>query len=192
MLWLGIWLQLNGPSTRSRSAISNNVLHEQISCTLLPFLLLHIAYIQSFAMLSFLTLCFSLAAVTLASQCNFKLELTVGRGSPDGYERDMIFINGQYPGPLLEINQDDWVEIEVVNNMPFNSSIHYHGQSYITLHNEHSADLNRNTSNSDSLVRWCTWTIAKTHCTWRFVHSQVACRPVWQLLLPRSQPWSNR
>lgn len=78
-------------------------------------------------MLSFLTLCLSLAAVALAGQCHFKLELTVGRASPDGYEREVIFINGQYPGPLLEITQDDWVEVEVVNNMPFNSSIHYHG-----------------------------------------------------------------
>ncbi|KAF1935929.1 hypothetical protein EJ02DRAFT_427971 [Clathrospora elynae] len=39
----------------------------------------------------------------------------------------MILINGQYPGPLLEIRQGDWVEIEVVNNMPFNTSVHAHG-----------------------------------------------------------------
>lgn len=78
-------------------------------------------------MLSFLTLCLSLASVAVAGQCHFRLELTSGKGSPDGFERDMIFINGQYPGPLLEIKQDDWVEIEVVNNMPFTTSMHYHG-----------------------------------------------------------------
>ena len=66
-------------------------------------------------------------AVAAAGQCHFKLELTFGKGSPDGYERDMIFVNGQYPVPTLDIQQDDWVEIEVLNNMPFNSSIHYHG-----------------------------------------------------------------
>lgn len=80
-------------------------------------------------MLSILTLCFSFVVIAIAGQFHFKLELTFKPGSPDGYERDMIFINGQYPGPLLEIQQDDWVEIEVLNSMPFNSSIHYHGQS---------------------------------------------------------------
>ncbi|KAJ4403667.1 hypothetical protein N0V91_006367 [Didymella pomorum] len=78
-------------------------------------------------MLSLLTICLSLAAVAFAGQCHFKLELTWGTGSPDGYTRDMIFVNGEYPGPLLEIQQGDWVEIEVLNSMPFNSSIHYHG-----------------------------------------------------------------
>jgi FtsP/CotA-like multicopper oxidase with cupredoxin domain len=92
-------------------------------------LLLHTAVLLSVAMLSLLTICLSLAAVAFAGQCHFKLELTWGTGSPDGYTRDMIFVNGEYPGPLLEIQQGDWVEIEVLNSMPFNSSIHYHGKS---------------------------------------------------------------
>lgn len=90
-------------------------------------------------MLFFFSLWLSLAAVSLASTCSFKLELTWEKGAPDGFERDMIFINGQYPGPLLEIQQDDWVEVEVVNNLPFNTSIHYHGQSASLAH-EHLTD----------------------------------------------------
>ncbi|KAF2110621.1 multicopper oxidase-domain-containing protein [Lophiotrema nucula] len=39
----------------------------------------------------------------------------------------MFLVNGQFPGPVLEIDQDDWVEITVVNKSPYNSSIHYHG-----------------------------------------------------------------
>ncbi|KAF2830304.1 hypothetical protein CC86DRAFT_378617 [Ophiobolus disseminans] len=39
----------------------------------------------------------------------------------------MIFINGKYPGPLLEIQQDDWVEVEVHNALPFDTTIHFHG-----------------------------------------------------------------
>ncbi|KAF2003681.1 multicopper oxidase [Amniculicola lignicola CBS 123094] len=39
----------------------------------------------------------------------------------------MVFINGQFPGPLLEVEQGEWVEVVVVNHMPFNTSIHYHG-----------------------------------------------------------------
>jgi FtsP/CotA-like multicopper oxidase with cupredoxin domain len=79
-------------------------------------------------MLTLLTLWFSLAAIAFAGQFKYKLELSFRPGAPDGYERDMIFINGKYPGPPLVIQQGDWVEIEVVNNMPFNSSIHYHGK----------------------------------------------------------------
>jgi FtsP/CotA-like multicopper oxidase with cupredoxin domain len=79
-------------------------------------------------MLSFLIAVFlSLPASTRAGTSHFKLELTWGKGAPDGFVRDMIFINGQFPGPLLEIPQGDWVEIEVRNLMPYNSTIHAHG-----------------------------------------------------------------
>jgi len=74
-----------------------------------------------------LALSLSFPAYTIADTANFKLELTWGKGAPDGYEREMIFINGQYPGPLLDVRQDDWVEIEVVNSMPFSTTIHAHG-----------------------------------------------------------------
>jgi FtsP/CotA-like multicopper oxidase with cupredoxin domain len=40
----------------------------------------------------------------------------------------MILINGQFPGPLLEFAQDDWAEITVVNKMPFNTTLHAHGE----------------------------------------------------------------
>jgi FtsP/CotA-like multicopper oxidase with cupredoxin domain len=79
-------------------------------------------------MLSFyIALCLSFPINTLADTSHFRLELTWGKGAPDGHERDMIFTNGQYPGPLLDIQQDDWVEIEVVNLMPFSTTIHAHG-----------------------------------------------------------------
>ncbi|KAH7135775.1 putative laccase TilA [Dendryphion nanum] len=67
------------------------------------------------------------ATLAFAHTSKFTLELTWKVGSPDGFARDMIFINGQFPGPILEINQDDWVEITVVNKLPFNTTIHAHG-----------------------------------------------------------------
>ncbi|KAF2020995.1 multicopper oxidase [Aaosphaeria arxii CBS 175.79] len=78
-------------------------------------------------MLSIPAVLLSLAAVAFSTSCQNTLELTWERGAPDGFERDMIFINGQFPGPTIEANQDDWVEITVVNKMPFNTSIHAHG-----------------------------------------------------------------
>jgi FtsP/CotA-like multicopper oxidase with cupredoxin domain len=81
----------------------------------------------SFNMLSFFALWLSLASHALATTRHFNLELTWKVGSPDGFEREMIFINNQYPGPALELTQGEWAEITVVNKLPFNTTIHYHG-----------------------------------------------------------------
>jgi FtsP/CotA-like multicopper oxidase with cupredoxin domain len=64
---------------------------------------------------SFLSL--SLLASSLASLALgqatvlFPITLTWGKGAPDGFERDMIFMNGQFPGPTLEMNEGDNVEV---------------------------------------------------------------------------------
>ncbi|KAH8700053.1 multicopper oxidase-domain-containing protein [Phaeosphaeriaceae sp. PMI808] len=78
-------------------------------------------------MFSSIVIWLSIAAAILADTSYFELELTWEKGAPDGHERDMILINGQYPGPLLRIQQGDWVEVEVKNYLPFSTSIHYHG-----------------------------------------------------------------
>ncbi|KAH7370139.1 laccase TilA [Rhexocercosporidium sp. MPI-PUGE-AT-0058] len=57
----------------------------------------------------------------------FPITLTWERGSPDGFERDMIFMNGHYPGPTLDIEEGDNVEFVVYNKLPYNTTIHFHG-----------------------------------------------------------------
>ncbi|KAH9906009.1 multicopper oxidase [Xylariomycetidae sp. FL2044] len=57
----------------------------------------------------------------------FELSITWEKGSPDGHEREMFKVNGQFPGPHLEINEGDDVVILVKNDSPFNTSLHYHG-----------------------------------------------------------------
>ncbi|KAK7179955.1 multicopper oxidase [Paraphaeosphaeria sporulosa] len=66
-------------------------------------------------------------AAYAAAESYYTLELTWTKGSPDGFERDMILINGQFPGPHIELEQGDWAEITVINKMPFNTTIHSHG-----------------------------------------------------------------
>lgn len=39
----------------------------------------------------------------------------------------MILINGQFPGPVMEINEGDEVWVTVHNLMPYNTTMHYHG-----------------------------------------------------------------
>jgi FtsP/CotA-like multicopper oxidase with cupredoxin domain len=65
-----------------------------------------------------------------SSSRRFDLTLTWEKGAPDGYERDLFKINGQFPGPLLEINEGDDVEIVVHNESPYNTTIHYHGMEH--------------------------------------------------------------
>jgi FtsP/CotA-like multicopper oxidase with cupredoxin domain len=58
----------------------------------------------------------------------FDLTLTWEKYAPDGFARQMILINGQFPGPLIEVNQGDAVEIRVRNRLPVNTTVHYHGK----------------------------------------------------------------
>ncbi|TAQ84042.1 hypothetical protein B7494_g7628 [Chlorociboria aeruginascens] len=55
------------------------------------------------------------------------LTLTWGPGAPDGNNRDLIYTNGQFPGPSLVFDENDQVEITVLNLMPFNATVHWHG-----------------------------------------------------------------
>ena len=61
------------------------------------------------------------------STVQFELDLTYGPVAPDGYQRNGILMNGQFPGPVLELNQGDDVEFLVHNHLPFHEAIHFHG-----------------------------------------------------------------
>ncbi|KIW35406.1 uncharacterized protein PV07_02104 [Cladophialophora immunda] len=59
-------------------------------------------------------------------------DFTVARGTyaPDGVQQAMIVVNGQYPGPLIEANWGDWIEVNVHNQIygpEEPTSIHWHG-----------------------------------------------------------------
>ncbi|KAL1901815.1 hypothetical protein Sste5346_001518 [Sporothrix stenoceras] len=60
---------------------------------------------------------------------SFDLTITWEKHAPDGYApaRDMALINGQYPGPTLEVDEGDVVEVMVHNLMPQNTTVHFHG-----------------------------------------------------------------
>jgi hypothetical protein len=46
-----------------------------------------------------------------AAQVHFSLHLTWQRGAPNGVERDMIFVNHQFPGPDLVLDEGDEVTV---------------------------------------------------------------------------------
>ncbi|KAL2127638.1 hypothetical protein VTI74DRAFT_10379 [Chaetomium olivicolor] len=78
-----------------------------------------------------LAILLSYATASPASRCHrhktFDLTLTWEKYTPDGRSREMILVNGQFPGPTLELNQGDEVEVRVHNKMPFNTTVHFHG-----------------------------------------------------------------
>ncbi|KAM5436482.1 Glc7p regulatory subunit [Microsporum ferrugineum] len=74
--------------------------------------------------ISLLTIAAREAAAKLVQE---ELTLTWSLGAPNGQPREMIFMNGQFPGPTFVWDEDDDVEVLVHNKMPFNTTIHWHG-----------------------------------------------------------------
>ncbi|CAG8666778.1 11941_t:CDS:2, partial [Racocetra fulgida] len=47
--------------------------------------------------------------------------------APDGFTREMYTINGQFPGPLIEVNKGDTLVLNVHNDLEDETTIHSHG-----------------------------------------------------------------
>ncbi|KAF2459428.1 Cupredoxin [Lineolata rhizophorae] len=59
-------------------------------------------------------------------------DFTIARAvvAPDGIDRDAILVNGQFPGPTIEANWGDWIEVVVHNDITGpeeGTSVHWHG-----------------------------------------------------------------
>ncbi|KAI0008774.1 multicopper oxidase [Xylariaceae sp. FL0662B] len=70
-------------------------------------------------------------AVAWAAQVKHTLRFTWEQGAPNGQSRDIILTNGNFPGPNLVFDEDDDVEITVHNDMPRNTTVHWHGIAQI-------------------------------------------------------------
>src|SRR5271154_1068105 len=62
-----------------------------------------------------------------SSPVRFEIDLTWEPVSPDGFTRNGILMNGQFPGPQLNVNQYDDVEFLVHNHLPNATAVHFHG-----------------------------------------------------------------
>ncbi|KAL4909873.1 hypothetical protein BDW74DRAFT_186268 [Aspergillus multicolor] len=58
---------------------------------------------------------------------SFQVNLTWDDYEPAGIPRKMILANGQFPAPALRLKQGDDVEFLVNNEMPFPTTVHFHG-----------------------------------------------------------------
>ncbi|KAK9376557.1 Cupredoxin [Lipomyces chichibuensis] len=57
----------------------------------------------------------------------YNLTISEVAGWPDGYNRTMTVINGQFPGPLIEVNMGDRLIVNVQNNGVNMTTMHFHG-----------------------------------------------------------------
>jgi hypothetical protein len=92
----------------------------------------------------------------------YHLEITNSTGAPDGTERLLFLINNQYPGPVIEADWGDYLEITVQNSLQDNgTSMHWHGLR----------QLNTNTMDGTNGITECP--IAPGHSrTYRFQATQ--------------------
>lgn len=61
---------------------------------------------------------------------SYDLHISRGQFAPDGYQKELILVNGQFPGPLLEANWGDIFEITVHNDISSpgeGTTLHWHG-----------------------------------------------------------------
>ncbi|KAK4652378.1 hypothetical protein QC762_610630 [Podospora pseudocomata] len=93
---------------------------------------------------------------------SYSFDVGLATLAPDGVEKVMMVVNGQYPGPTIEANWGDSVQVEVCNNLSQNgTSIHFHGVRHL------------NTNHADGAVSQTECPIAPGDChTYRFKATQ--------------------
>ncbi|KAF2669477.1 laccase I, partial [Microthyrium microscopicum] len=63
----------------------------------------------------------------------YKFDVSYKTIAPDGVTKQGLVVNGGFPGPTIEANWGDWIEVEVTNNLDGNlgnsegTTIHWHG-----------------------------------------------------------------
>merc|ERR1711939_122430 len=73
------------------------------------------------ALLSFFT------AFIAAEVRFYNFTIHEGEAAPDGFSRPVYLINGQQPAPHIEANEDDILEVYVRNELPVETTLHWHG-----------------------------------------------------------------
>jgi hypothetical protein len=142
----------------------------------------------SFGSFSVIFLCLSQFAAT--ATVFFPVTLTWTNRTVAGVVRRVIAMNGQYPGPPLNINQGDNVQFLVDNRCPFNATVHFHGlcPSYIPTAEE-KLNRYRNRTDWNPLVRRRPWRLAKINLSKHDFPLYMDSRSVRSIFLSCASPW---
>uniref|UniRef100_A0A060T897 ARAD1D05148p n=1 Tax=Blastobotrys adeninivorans TaxID=409370 RepID=A0A060T897_BLAAD len=60
-------------------------------------------------------------------QTHYEWTVQKHRQAPDGIEKDLILVNGQFPGPTIQAKIGDTISVTVHNKLNESTSIHWHG-----------------------------------------------------------------
>ncbi|KAK0716316.1 multicopper oxidase-domain-containing protein [Lasiosphaeris hirsuta] len=102
----------------------------------------------------------------------FELNITWEQNAPNGRAREMILVNGQFPGPTLEIFQGDEVEVVVHNKMPFNTTVHFHGiEQHLTPWSDGTPGLSQRQIQPDRSFIY-RWTATQYGSYWYHAHQK--------------------
>jgi Multicopper oxidase len=107
---------------------------------------------HSSSILSFLTF----ASVSFAAQVKFTLNVTWAESSLVGTPKKQFLINGQSPGPALNLNVGDEVTVDLINNSPYNTTVHFHGITQLGTVSEYSLDVLKSYLHYEAMVRRCS------------------------------------
>lgn len=78
--------------------------------------------------LSFIVLAACLVAVVSSKVVHLEWDITWVNAAPDGFERPVIGINGQWPCPQVDLDFGDRLIVDVYNSLGNQSTgIHWHG-----------------------------------------------------------------
>lgn len=58
----------------------------------------------------------------------YDFRLSYAAGAPSGFQRRLTTANAQFPGPLIEANVGDWIEVKVTNDLDEPQALHWHGR----------------------------------------------------------------
>lgn len=56
-----------------------------------------------------------IAGIVQAAQVHYNLDLTWDLGAPNGVPREMVYVNGMFPGPPLIMDEGDDVTVRMEN-----------------------------------------------------------------------------
>lgn len=110
------------PAAKNALELTNSSVHSPSLYTMLCRL--------SPRLLAFLALPYAVRGLAYVDgpKKEFSFGVTWSQHNPVGISREMFLINGQSPGPVIEVDQGDWVVVRVQNDSPFNVTIHFHGR----------------------------------------------------------------
>lgn len=79
-------------------------------------------------MFAFTLFALGFAHLALAKTVHYRWDITWVRAAPDGFERSVIGINGQWPCPQIDVDLGDKVVVHMHNALGNQStSLHWHG-----------------------------------------------------------------